>query len=76
VDCLVASLADEIKTATRQGNVPTVQGRQGNDIKLDHSESFLDNEAFLDSLADRIAERLFERAKTADTSGTSDPKVE
>jgi hypothetical protein len=65
VDGLLASLADEIKTADHtfaEGRIPT----DPKDLQFD--------EAFLDALADRLALRLFDRAKGIDASDATRSK--
>ena len=59
VDGLVASLAAEIKTAE-----PKENGRTGTDSQTPADVKDLRfNDAFLDALADRLAMRIFGRAK-------------
>jgi Bacterial dnaA protein helix-turn-helix len=70
VDGLVTSLAGEIKTAAPKENdhadaeSRTPAGAQ--DLRF--------HDAFLDALADRLAMRLFDRAKGIDASAASSPK--
>ncbi len=69
VDGLVASLAGEIQTADPEHGHRGAEGRiptGAKDLQVD--------EAFLDALADRLALRLFGRAKGIDASGASGPK--
>ena len=77
VDGLVASLAGEIQTADpgEHGHAGS-EGRTADGIKLHLNEAFIANEAFLDALADRVAQRVFERAKATDASGPSGLEVE
>jgi hypothetical protein len=69
VDGLVSSLATEIKTLpneTRRMGVPPRTLAGAKDLQL--------NDAFLDALADRLAKRIFDKAKGIDARGASCPK--
>jgi len=69
VDCLVSSLATEIKTMPNETRRMGAQPRAlagAKDLQLD--------EAFLDALADRLATRIFDKAKGIDARGASCPK--
>ncbi len=70
VDGLVSSLAGEIQAAEPEENGHTdVESRTPagtKDLRFD--------EAFLDALADRLAMRIFDRAKRIDASGAFGPK--
>jgi hypothetical protein len=62
VDCLVSSLAAEIRTSEPKGN-----GRTDAECQTPADAKDLRfNEAFLDALADRLAIRIFDRAKGID----------
>ena len=70
VDSLVASLATEIKTA-----MPKETGRTGAlTPTLDGAKGPRFNGAFLDALADRLAMRIFDRAKGIDFSRDPSPR--
>ena len=70
VDGLVSSLMSEIKTAR-----PNEAGRTGAPARTPTGAKDLRfNDAFLDALADRLAVRIFDRAKGIDASGASGPK--
>jgi len=59
VDGLVSALADEVKTAVAEGT-----GRTGPPMRRPAaSKDLLFNDALLDALADRLAVRIFNRAK-------------
>jgi hypothetical protein len=70
VDGLVSSLATEIKTA-----LPNETGRTGAPPRtLAGAKDLHLNDAFLDALADRLAARIFDKAKGIDNRGASGPK--
>ena len=70
VDGLVASLAAEIKTSE-----PKENGRTGTDSQTPADAKDLRfNDAFLDALADRLAMRIFGRAKGIDAAGALCPR--
>jgi hypothetical protein len=67
VDGLVSSLAAEIKTAEPRENGRTdAENHRPTDTK-----DIRFNEAFLDALADRLAMRIFDRAKEIDANAAS-----
>ena len=70
VDGLVSSLMSEIKTARPNEAVRTDAPAR----RLIGAKDFRFNDAFLDALADRLAVRIFDRAKGIDASGASGPK--
>jgi len=70
VDGLVSSLAAEIKTTEPNETVRT--GTQPRTLAV--AKDLHLNDAFLDALADRLAARIFDRAKEIDAKGASAPK--
>ena len=70
VDCLVSSLAAEIKTAE-----PKESGRTDTESQTPaDGQGFRFSDAFLDALADRLALRIFDRAKGIDSNSALDLK--
>ena len=69
VDGLVSSLAAEIKDAEPEKN-----GRADTENQTPVAKDLRFNEDFLDALADRLAMRIFDRAKGIDAIGAIGPK--
>ena len=66
VDGLVSALADEIKTTVAAGT-----GRTGGPTRTPGGEELFFNDALLDALADRLAMRIFDRARARENDENS-----